>query len=1056
MFRTNNKKKGNRMSRVSLKRLFMAVVSTATAVAFVPTTWAEEQIEEVVVTGSYIKGSPEDAELPIDVITSADLEKMGSPSIIEMVRNLGVTAANLGETNQFTSGGQANEGVATVNLRGLGAARTLVLVNGRRHVATESAGVDINAFPMNAIGRVEMLKDGAAAVYGSDAIGGVVNFITRSGYEGFEIGGSFQDIQGSDGDYSVDALWGIARDNWNFMIAAEHGGRGELPIKARDWALVNTDVNPIAGWSGIGNPGLNVWFAGVNAGQAVPVNVTLADGTSQEQNLTTAGGSFTKVFNDPQCANLGALRTGNGQCGFNYGWFDNLIEETEQTKVFTEFNLDLSDNHRLHVEAMYSEVDLPEWKTSPSYPPQSLYGPDRVILPNHPGFIDFNEFYGLTAAGGAASITEAQAISSLDVTGLPEGASVSSIVGGADAAAALGRSPTAFTVSRAMGVLGAFGTGEPEAARRFTATSRFVLGLDGELFNDELSYDVSVSWSKRNRDIGGQDMFVERMGLALRGFGGPNCDLPATTMGDDGTYGFTDADALDGAGMDGCEYYNPFSRALPQSFVNGNSNPDYNAEVANSESLLKWLIGQRQWNQTNELLVFQAVFSGETNWEVGGGSVGYAFGAQSRNEYYDSDFNDLSDRALNPCPYTLPASAALGLVSTAQLSPNCSSPTGVAAFLAASDEETTERTIYGVFGELAIPLTDDINIQAALRYEDYGGFVGSTLDPKVAVSWELSDTLSLRASASTTFRGPPQSFLAGTGTALSYVSYTSAFKAIDTVGNPTLTSESAVSTNFGAIYQNEGLYASVDWWSFTFDDSFQTEGFNSLLGAYAGNGCTGSDGVATDSATCNELRTHIFPVAAHTNLGATERVAVNIINGEEITTSGIDVAIRYSIEDLLPGTLGLALEGTYVLEYERADQLDISGAIVLATGGDLVGKLNYNAGPSFTSKPELKLNATVSFETQSHYASLAARYIGDYDDTGATAAYPWLATVDSQVTLDAHYLFNGIDNLTIGLSALNLTDEDPPAARGDLNYDPFTHNAFGRMIKADITFRMPQ
>ena len=85
---------------------------------------------------------------------------------------------------------------------------------------------------------------------------------------------------------------------------------------------------------------------------------------------------------------------------------------------------------------------------------------------------------------------------------------MSSIVGGADAAAALGRSPTAFTLSRVMGVLGAFGTGEPEAARRFTTTSRFVLGLDGELFNDELSYDVSVSWSKRNRDIGGQDMFV--------------------------------------------------------------------------------------------------------------------------------------------------------------------------------------------------------------------------------------------------------------------------------------------------------------------------------------------------------------------------------------------------------------------------------------------------------------------------------------------------------------------------------------------------------------------
>ena len=71
------------------------MVSTATAVAFVPTTWAEEQIEEVVVTGSYIKGSPEDAELPIDVITSADLEKMGSPSIIEMVRPPPVIASSM-------------------------------------------------------------------------------------------------------------------------------------------------------------------------------------------------------------------------------------------------------------------------------------------------------------------------------------------------------------------------------------------------------------------------------------------------------------------------------------------------------------------------------------------------------------------------------------------------------------------------------------------------------------------------------------------------------------------------------------------------------------------------------------------------------------------------------------------------------------------------------------------------------------------------------------------------------------------------------------------------
>ena len=74
---------------------------------------AEEVMREVVVMGSYIKGSPQDAELPIDVITEEDLLQHGSPSMVEMIRKLGVTAANLGETNQFTTGGQANEGMAT-------------------------------------------------------------------------------------------------------------------------------------------------------------------------------------------------------------------------------------------------------------------------------------------------------------------------------------------------------------------------------------------------------------------------------------------------------------------------------------------------------------------------------------------------------------------------------------------------------------------------------------------------------------------------------------------------------------------------------------------------------------------------------------------------------------------------------------------------------------------------------------------------------------------------------------------------------------------------------
>jgi iron complex outermembrane receptor protein len=914
-------------------------------------------------------------------------------------------------------------------------------------------GVDIAAIPKSAVGRVEILKDGAAAVYGSDAIGGVVNFIMRDDFEGFEVGGSFQHIDESDGDWDINGIWGTSGDNWSWMVAAEYAERGELPIRERDWALVNTDRNRPGGWSGIGNPANGQFRVPVAAGSAA-FTVKDANGNVTTQNLDYEASTLTKSYVDPKCADLGARRAFEKSCGFNYAWFDNLIEKTETTNIYTAFNIEINENHRLHLEALHSDVDIPAWKTSPSYPPQSLFGPDRVLQSDHPGLVDFNNFYGFTDFGGVAAVTGADIVELADTSGLPTGSEVTSFVPGNAGAAALAGLPTAIAINRAFGVQGAFGTGLAEAAQRVTETERYVIGLDGVLFDESVNYDVSISYSKRDRFIGGQDMYVERMGLALRGYGGPSCKLPDVVKNSDGTYWL--AAGATAPGTNGCEYYNPFSRAVEFSAVNGVTNPDYNPAVANSDALSRWLIGERGWTRENELLVFQAVFSGDTNWELGGGTIGYAFGAQTRNEQYVSDFWDISDRSINPCPYTLPVSAALGLVSADQLTPNCVAQTGVAAFLAASDEEQTERTVYSFFGELAIPLTEDVDVQAALRFEDYGGNVGASLDPKLAVNWRITQEWSLRGSASTTFRGPPQSILGGTGTALSFVGPTGAFKAIDTVGNPNLSSESAVSTNFGVIYQNDRFYGSLDWWSFAFEDSFQTEGFNDIVGAYSSNGCTGDGTVPKDSAVCNELRAHIFPKAAHTRLAATERIVVNWINGEDIDTSGIDLSLKYDFAEAFDGTFDLAFDGTYLLEYDRADQLDISGTITLAQGGDLAGFLNYNKGPSFTSKPEIQASASLTFENDVHYAGLIVRHVGSYDDSGAPDDLAHLATIDRHTTFDGHYVFAGLENWRMSLSIVNIADEDPPEARGDLSYDPFTHNAFGRMIKLGVSYSMAQ
>ena len=249
------KQRGSWLPKRGVQASIIAVAMTGLSASVIAAD--DEAIEEMVVTGSYISGTPEDAALPVEVLTRADMQAVGDPSINEMIRNLNVSSGALAETNQFdTRGGQGNEGVSTVNLRGLGAARTLVLLNSKRHVATENLGVDISAIPSIAIRRLEVLKDGAAATYGSDAIGGVVNFITRSDFEGFEIGGSFQDIDGSDGDTEISAIWGGSAGDLSWALSAEYGERSELRIRDRDWALRTYAENPApGGWSSIGNPG---------------------------------------------------------------------------------------------------------------------------------------------------------------------------------------------------------------------------------------------------------------------------------------------------------------------------------------------------------------------------------------------------------------------------------------------------------------------------------------------------------------------------------------------------------------------------------------------------------------------------------------------------------------------------------------------------------------------------------------------------------------------------------------------------------------------------------
>ncbi len=218
------------------------------------------EAEAIVVTGSAVRRSPIDLPYAVARIDRESLAEQGAPSMVDLFKNLSASSGVIGESNSWynSTGNEIIESVANINLRGLGASRTLVLLNGRRqtYVPGRLVGgrfVDVNAFPSISIERLDILKEGAGAVYGSDAIAGVANFITRSDFEGFEADVSY-DYFNAAGDMMLGGIWGGKVGSSNLVVSLEHKRRNNLRAEERDWTL--RDFPDWGwGWSWYGNPG---------------------------------------------------------------------------------------------------------------------------------------------------------------------------------------------------------------------------------------------------------------------------------------------------------------------------------------------------------------------------------------------------------------------------------------------------------------------------------------------------------------------------------------------------------------------------------------------------------------------------------------------------------------------------------------------------------------------------------------------------------------------------------------------------------------------------------
>jgi iron complex outermembrane receptor protein len=217
---------------------FALLAAPVSAVGFSSVAVAQEEtakVERIEVTGSRIQRQDMETASPITVIDAAAIRMEGFTSVDQLLQaQTSMAGAAVGST---TNNGA--DGVAQVDLRGMGSQRTLVLLNGRRMVNSGSgadSAVDLNSIPVAMIARVEILKDGASAVYGSDAIAGVVNIITKKDFEGFQVdlnGSSTDKGDGETGELS--ALYGFSTDRGNYTFGAAYSDRKGVIQSDRDW-----------------------------------------------------------------------------------------------------------------------------------------------------------------------------------------------------------------------------------------------------------------------------------------------------------------------------------------------------------------------------------------------------------------------------------------------------------------------------------------------------------------------------------------------------------------------------------------------------------------------------------------------------------------------------------------------------------------------------------------------------------------------------------------------------------------------------------------------------
>ena len=285
-------------------------------------------LDRVQVTGSRLKAADIEGAVPVIVIDREQIEASGDVSVADVLRDS--TFASFG--NFKPQSGSSAQSLATIDLRGLGSGRTLVLVDGRRaptNPMSASSGADVNAIPLAAVERIEILSDGASAVYGSDAIGGVVNIILRKDFTGAELSYGYGDtaIEGGDTE-SAHVVFGAASDRGRLLGGASKASRG----------MVFTRDQIGGGALGISLYGNNYYDWDTGLALAVP---GFTCPTTSDRNP-----DFPFWF-----------QTVNGRCSFDFNAVAANEASVDNTAIFLRGDYQINDNWTVYTTLSNTKVE---------------------------------------------------------------------------------------------------------------------------------------------------------------------------------------------------------------------------------------------------------------------------------------------------------------------------------------------------------------------------------------------------------------------------------------------------------------------------------------------------------------------------------------------------------------------------------------------------------------------------------------------------------------------------------------------------------------------------